>query len=93
MGVRRQAQVSFAADGKVSAQIVCNRGSGAWKSEGPGQVNFGPMAVTTMACMKSGDVDRFGRDWINVRSYVIRDGHLFLSLVAEGDTYEFEPVR
>jgi para-nitrobenzyl esterase len=26
-----------------------------------------------------------------VRSYVIRNGHLFLSLMADGGIYEFEP--
>jgi len=29
----------------------------------------------------------------NVRSYMIKDGHLFLSLMADGGTYEFEPIR
>jgi para-nitrobenzyl esterase len=30
-----------------------------------------------------------------IRSYVARDGHLFLSLMADGGTYEFEfePIR
>jgi hypothetical protein len=28
-----------------------------------------------------------------VRSYVIKDGHLFLSLMADGGAYEFEPAR
>jgi hypothetical protein len=30
------------------------------------------------------------KDWQNVRSYTIKDGHLFLSLVADAGTYEFE---
>jgi para-nitrobenzyl esterase len=32
------------------------------------------------------------KQWGNVRSYVIRDGHLFLALMADGGIYEFEPV-
>jgi len=28
-----------------------------------------------------------------VRSFVIKDGRLFLSLMADGGTYEFEPAR
>jgi len=32
------------------------------------------------------------RDWSAVRSYVIKDGHLFLSLMADGGIYEFESV-
>jgi heat shock protein HslJ len=30
------------------------------------------------------------RDWQNIRSYVLKAGHLFLSLMADGGTYEFE---
>lgn len=32
------------------------------------------------------------KQWSNIRSYVIRNGHLFLSLMADGGIYEFEPV-
>lgn len=30
--------------------------------------------------------------WGNIRSYVLKGGHLFLSLMADGSIYEFEPV-
>jgi len=33
------------------------------------------------------------KQWPYVRSYVIQDGHLFLSLMADGGIYEFEPMR
>jgi para-nitrobenzyl esterase len=36
--------------------------------------------------------DRLPSDLQYVRSYFLRDGHLFLSLLAEQGTYEFEPV-
>jgi para-nitrobenzyl esterase len=36
--------------------------------------------------------DRLAKDWEFVRSYTIKDGHLFLSLLADGGTYEFEPM-
>jgi uncharacterized lipoprotein YbaY len=32
------------------------------------------------------------KDWQYVRSYVVKDGHLFLSLMADGGIYEFEPA-
>jgi para-nitrobenzyl esterase len=35
---------------------------------------------------------RFVRDLDFVRSYVVRDGHLFLSLMADGGIYQFEPI-
>jgi hypothetical protein len=30
--------------------------------------------------------------WGDIRSYVVKDGHLFLALMADGGIYEFEPV-
>jgi heat shock protein HslJ len=33
------------------------------------------------------------RDWEHIRSFIIKDGHLFLSLMADGGTYEFEPLE
>jgi para-nitrobenzyl esterase len=36
--------------------------------------------------------DRIVRHWDLVRSYVIKDGRLFLSLMADGGIYQFEPV-
>jgi heat shock protein HslJ len=32
------------------------------------------------------------KQWGNIRSYVVKDGHLFLSLMADGGIYEFEPI-
>lgn len=42
--------VAFGTDGRVSARIDCNRGSGMWKSPGPGQLEFGPLAMTMAMC-------------------------------------------
>ena len=36
--------------------------------------------------------DQIVKQWGYIRSYVIKDGHLFLSLMADGGIYEFEPV-
>jgi putative lipoprotein len=33
------------------------------------------------------------KHWPYVRSYVIKDGHLFVSLMADGGIYEFEPAN
>ncbi len=84
--------ITFGNDGRVSARIDCNRGSGTWKSDGPNQLQFGPMALTRPMCPPGSLHDRIAKDWSAVRSYVIKDGHLFLSLMADGGTYEFEPV-
>ena len=36
--------------------------------------------------------DQILRQLPYVRSYIIKDGHLFLSLMADGGIYEFEPA-
>jgi para-nitrobenzyl esterase len=36
--------------------------------------------------------DQIVKQWDSIRSYVIKDGHLFLSLMADGGIYGFEPV-
>jgi para-nitrobenzyl esterase len=82
--------LTFGADGNAGLRIDCNRGRGAWKSPAPGQLEFGHMA-TTMAACPSPVGDRLARSWRYIRSYVLKDGHLFLSLMADGGIFEFEP--
>jgi para-nitrobenzyl esterase len=36
--------------------------------------------------------DQIVKQWDYIRSYVIKDGHLFLSLMADGGIYEFEQM-
>ncbi|HLN96859.1 MAG TPA: META domain-containing protein [Pyrinomonadaceae bacterium] len=84
--------ISFGTDGRVSARIDCNRGTGMWKASGPNQLQFGPLALTRAACPPGSLHDRIARDWEFVRSYVIKNGHLFLSLMADGGIYDFEPI-
>jgi para-nitrobenzyl esterase len=50
------------------------------------------VALTRAACPPSPIQDRFVRDLDYVRSYVVADGHLHLSLMADGGIYEFEPL-
>jgi para-nitrobenzyl esterase len=83
--------VSFGADGSVSARIDCNRGRGAWKSSGPNQLQFGPLALTRAQCPPGSLHDRIVKDWEFVRSYTLKDGRLFLALMADGGIYEFAP--
>jgi heat shock protein HslJ len=83
--------IAFAAGGRLSARVDCNRGAGAWKSNGPNQIALGPLALTRAACPAGSLHDQIVRQWGNIRSYVIRDGHLFLALIADGGIYELEP--
>lgn len=82
--------IAFNADNSVHVRFDCNRGRGTWKSPEPSQLQFGPLALTRAMCPPGSLHDRLVKDWGYVRSYVIRDGHLFLSLMADGGIYEFE---
>ena len=84
--------IEFAAGGRLIARVDCNRGQGAWKSSGPNQIEFGPLALTRAQCPPGSLHDQIVKQWSNIRSYVIKDGHLFLSLMADGGIYEFQPV-
>jgi len=85
--------LTFNPDGSLAARIDCNRGSGTWKSEAPSRLELGPMALTRAACPPESLHDRIVKHLPYVRSYMIKDGHLFLSLMADGGIYEFEPRR
>ena len=84
--------IIFGNTGRASVRLDCNRGSGPWKSEGTNQLNFGPLILTRVMCPPGSLHDRIAKDWAAVRSYVVKDGHLFLSLMADGGIYEFEPI-
>jgi heat shock protein HslJ/membrane-bound inhibitor of C-type lysozyme len=89
---RSKYTITFGTDGSMTARIDCNRGRGTWKSEGPNQIQFGPLALTRAMCPQGSLHDRVARDLPAVRSYTMKDGHLFLSLMADGGIYEFEPI-
>ncbi len=89
---RAKYTIEFRADGSLTARIDCNRGRGTWTSPGPSQLQFGPLAVTRAQCPQGSLHDRIVKDWSYIRSYVSKDGHLFLSLMADGGIYEFEPI-
>ena len=84
--------ITFNADASVSVRIDCNRGQSTWQSDKANQLQFGILALTRAMCPPGSLHDRIVGDWEYVRSYVIRDGHLFLSLMADGGIYEFEPI-
>jgi para-nitrobenzyl esterase len=83
--------VAFDSGHGVSVRIDCNRGHMSWTSEGRNQIRFGVMALTRAMCPPAPLTDRLERDWDSIRSYRLKDGHLFLELMADGGAYEFEP--
>lgn len=81
--------LEFRADGQVAARVDCNRGSGTWRSEEPSRLEFGPLAMTRAMCAPGSLHDQIVKQLPHVRSYVLKDGRLVLSLQADGGTYEF----
>lgn len=84
--------VTFNADGTLAARIDCNRGRGTWTSSGSSQLVFGPLALTRAMCARESMHDRIAKHWNSIRSYVLKDRQLFLSLMADGGIYEFQPA-
>jgi para-nitrobenzyl esterase len=87
---RNKYTIQFAAGGQLTAGIDCNRGKGTWTSTAPGHLEFGPLALTRAQCPEGSLHDQIVKQWPYVRSYVLRDGRLYLSLMADGGIYEFE---
>jgi heat shock protein HslJ len=85
--------IEFGTGGQFNARFDCNRGRGTWKSSGPSQLEFGPLALTRMMCQPGSLHNQMVRQWGNITSYVIRDGHLFLALKLDSGIYEFEPIK
>jgi heat shock protein HslJ len=91
-GAAARYTIEFAADGALIARIDCNRGRGTWQATPLGQLELGPLALTRARCPEGSLHDQIVRQWTFVRSFLVKDGHLFLSLMADGGTYEFAPV-
>ena len=56
-------------------------------------LQFGPLALTRAMCPPGSLHDQIVKHWPYIRSYVVRNGHLFLALMADGGIYEFEPLE
>lgn len=88
----------FGSDGRASLRLDCNRGAGNWKSipaaDGlSGQLQLGPIATTRALCPPPHLDDRIARDLAYVRGYLLRDGKLYLTLMADGGIYEWLPLH
>ena len=83
-------------DGTVAMRLNCNRAFGTWSaalaSGDAGGFEFGPLVMTRAACPPPSMDERIARDAQYVRSYVLENGRLYLSLMADGGIYAWEPV-
>ena len=84
--------ITFGSDGRVSARVDCNRGSSTWKSSRANELQFGSWSRTSAKCPSGSLHDKIVTEGANVRSYSIKNGHLFLSGMSAGGYYELEPL-
>jgi heat shock protein HslJ len=83
--------VQFEREGRLAVRLDCNRGRGTWKANAPNQLEVGPLILTRARCATGSLHDQIARNWPYIWSFVIRDGHLFVSLTADRGTYEWVP--
>jgi heat shock protein HslJ len=82
--------ITFQSNGRVVARVDCNHGSSTWKSSRANELQFGSWSMTRAKCHPGSLHDRIVTEGANVRAYLIKDGHLFLSGMSAGGSYELE---
>ncbi len=88
--------LSLQADGRAVLQLDCNRATGPWRVEpsaepSNGGFRFGPLASTKALCPAPSLGEPLARQLPYVRGYLLRDGRLNLSLLADGGILIWEP--
>ena len=82
--------ITFGANGRVTARVDCNRASSTWRLKGNGELHFGSWSRTSAKCGPGSLHDQIVTEGGDVRTFAIKDGHLFLS--GGGAYYELEPL-
>jgi hypothetical protein len=88
--------LTLQADGRAVLQLDCNRAMGPWQVQpsadpGNGGFRFGPLASTKALCPSPSLGEPLARQLPFVRGYLLRDGRLNLSLLADGGILIWEP--
>ena len=84
--------ITFGANGRVTARVDCNRASSTWRSPRANELQFGSWSRTEAKCPPGSLHDKIVTEGAAVRTYHIKEGHLFLSGMAAGGSYELEPL-
>ena len=84
--------ITFGSNGRVTSRVDCNRGSSTWRSPRANELQFGSWSMTRAKCSPGSLHDKIVTEGANVRSYYLKDGHLFLSGMSAGGYYELEPL-
>jgi len=83
-------------DGTVNMRINCNNANGKWTAEPganpfSGRFEFGPLATTKALCPPPTMDEQISAQSQYIRSYLLKDGRLNLTLMADGGIYVWEP--
>ena len=83
-------------DGTVNMRLDCNSASGTWISEPSedglsGRFEFGALAATRAMCPPPNLDEHILTQARYIRGYLLREGKLYLSLMADGGIYAWEP--
>lgn len=81
-------QLELMPDGKARARFDCNRGGGAYRIS-EGQLSFGALVSTRMACPPGSLGDRYSRELARVTTFFIEDGKLYLEQPVDSGTLRF----
>ena len=87
----------LAEDGSVTMKLNCNRARGIWSAQesgdgSSGAFEFGQLTATDVQCSSAGMDRHIVTLATYIRSYVLRNGRLHLSLMADGGIYTWEPI-
>jgi len=90
--------MELGADGRVAFRLDCNRGMGDWSATPAadgmsGTISFSRLAVTKAFCPPPSMGESLERATQYMRGYLLRDGHLNISLMADGGIYVWEPIE
>lgn len=85
-------------DGSAAFQLDCNRGMGSYTSTKAqdglsGSISFSVLAVTKALCPEPSMGEKIAMDTQYMRGWLLRDGKLNVSLMADGGIYVWEPVE
>jgi len=88
--------MQLGSDGQVEMRLNCNAAAGTWSAE-PGQdrlsgrFEFGRLTVTSALCPPPSLDELVSSQAPYVRSYLLQDGRLYLSLMADGGIFVWQP--
>lgn len=93
-GNRDRYTIEFNADGTAYLRLDCNRGRTGWDASrtgtNSGTLTFSQLSSTMALCQDDGLSERLGQQLGFVRTYLIRDGRLNMSLLADGGILVWE---